>query len=77
MMCTQTAVPQGATRVAAESAAGRPPIAGYDGMNVEEVTEQIDGLSDAELVRARNYELRNKNRETLLARLERRMRASA
>jgi hypothetical protein len=64
---------QDATRTAAESAAGRPPIAGYDGMNVDEITEQMDSLSDAQLVRVRNYELRNKNRETLLAQVERRM----
>ena len=69
----QLVEPQDATRTAAESAAGRPPIAGYDGMNVDEITEQRDRLSDAQLVRVRNYELRNKNRETLLAQVERRM----
>jgi hypothetical protein len=66
-----------ATRTAAESAAGRPPIDGYDEMNVEEIKEQLDGLSDAELVRVRNYELRNKNRQTLIAEMDRRMEASS
>ena len=56
---------------APESAAGQPPIDGYDEMNVEEITEQLDCLSEAELVRVSNYERRNKNRETLLEQIER------
>ncbi|MEJ7842838.1 MAG: hypothetical protein WKF95_13825 [Rubrobacter sp.] len=65
-----------ATRTAAESAAGQPPIADYEEMNVEEITEQLDGLSEAELVRVRNYEQRNKNRGTLLAQIDRRLEAT-
>jgi gas vesicle protein len=66
-----------ATRSAAETAAGQPPIAGYDEMNVDEITERLDGLSEAELRRTRNYEQRNKNRETLIAQIDRRLEASS
>jgi len=65
-----------ATRTAAESAAGQPPFSDYDEMNVEEITEQLDGLSEAELRRVRNYEQRNKNRETLIAQIDRRLEAA-
>ncbi|MEJ7843963.1 MAG: hypothetical protein WKF95_19565 [Rubrobacter sp.] len=67
----------GATRDTAESAAGQPPFADYDDMNVEEVTEQLDGLSEAELRRVRNYEQGNKNRATLIAEVDRRLAATS
>lgn len=60
----------------AESAAGQPPIDGYDEMNVGEVTSRLDGLSEAELRRVRNHEQRNKNRETLIAEIDRRLGAT-
>lgn len=59
-----------------ESAAG-PPFEDYDDMNVDEITEQLDKLSDVGLVRVRDYERRNENRRTLLAEVERRMEASS
>ena len=65
-----------ATRTSAEIAAGQPPIADYEEMNVEEITEQLDGLSEAELRRVRNYEQRNKNRETLIAQIDRKLEAT-
>src|SRR3712207_406133 len=65
-----------ATRSAAERATGRPPIAGYDEMNVGEITSRLDGLSEAELRRVRNYEQGNKNRETLIAQIDRRLEAA-
>lgn len=55
-----------ATRSTAEAAAGQPPIEGYDELNVEEVISRLDGLSEAELMRVRNYEQRNKSRQTIL-----------
>jgi hypothetical protein len=66
-----------ATRSAAEAAAGQPPIDGYDEMNIGEITSRLDGLSEAELRRVRNYEQRNKNRETLIAQIDRRLEASS
>jgi hypothetical protein len=65
-----------ATRTSAEIAAGRPPIEGYDEMNVDEITEQLDDLSEAELRRTRNYEQGNKNRETLITEIDRRLAAT-
>ena len=55
-----------ATQSAAEADAGQPPVEDYDELNVEEVTSRLDGLSEAELMRVRNYESRNKNRRPSL-----------
>ena len=65
------------TRDTADIAAGQPPFADYDEMNVDEITEQLDGLSEAKLRRVRNYEQGNKNRETLIAQIDRRLEASS
>jgi hypothetical protein len=67
----------GATRAAAEGAAGQPPIAGHDEMNVGQLTERLEGLSEEELRRVRDYERRNKNRETLLGHIDRRLGATS
>jgi hypothetical protein len=66
-----------ATRDTTDIAAGRPPFSDYDEMNVEEITEQLDSLSEAELRRTRNYEQGNKNRQTLIAEMDRRLEASS
>ncbi len=39
-------------------------------MNVSEVTEKLEGFSVEKLKRIRDYERRNKNRETVLERIE-------
>ena len=52
------------------------PIEGYDEMNVEEVSERLDGLSVEELQLVRDYEETNKKRETLLQKMDRKIRAS-
>lgn len=46
-------------------------------MNVGEVTSRFDGLSEAELGRTRTYEQGNKNRETLIAEIDRRLAATS
>ena len=51
------------------------PIVGYDEMNVSEVTEKLEGLSIEDLERVRDYERRNKNRETVLERIDQRANA--
>ena len=66
-----------ATRDTADIASGRPPIEGYDEMNVGEIIERLDSLSEAELRRTRNYEQGNKNRQTLIAEMDRRLEASS
>ena len=65
-----------AMRSAAETATGRPPIAGYDEMNVEQVSKRLNDLSVEELQLVRDYEERNKRRETLLEQMDRKIRAS-
>ena len=44
-------------------------------MNVGEIVEQLDNLSAEELQAARAYEQQNKDRETLLEQIERRIKA--
>jgi hypothetical protein len=70
---TTGATVEGAER-AAEAAAF--PIAGYDDMNVEEISKRLDGLSVEELQLVRDYEERNKRRETLLEQMDRKIRAA-
>lgn len=53
------------------------PIAGYDEMNVEEVSERLDALTDEQIRRLRDYERSNQNRKTLMDRFESRLRASS
>ncbi|HET7269743.1 MAG TPA: hypothetical protein VFI90_01535 [Rubrobacter sp.] len=55
----------------------RFPIEGYDLLNVDEVSGHISGLSVEELRVVRDYEERNKKRETVLEQLDRRIRTSA
>jgi hypothetical protein len=52
------------------------PIAGYDEMNVEEISGRLDDLSVEELQLVRDYEERNKRRETLLEQMDRKIRAT-
>jgi hypothetical protein len=53
------------------------PISGYDEMNVKEIGERLEGLSAAEIRTVREYEKRNKNRETLIEQFDRRLRAAS
>ena len=52
------------------------PIEGYDEMNVEEISGRLDGLSVEELQLVRDYEELNKKRETLLEKMDRKIRAA-
>jgi hypothetical protein len=51
------------------------PIASYDELNVGEIAQRIDGLTAAEVREVREYEKRNKNRETLIEQLDRKLKA--
>jgi predicted solute-binding protein len=53
------------------------PIEDYDDLNVEEVSDRLEGLSVEELRVVREYEERTKNRDTVLEQLDRRIRASS
>ena len=46
-------------------------------MNVEEVSDRLDSLSDEELKRLGEYERRHKNRDTLIEQLDRKIRAGS
>jgi hypothetical protein len=53
------------------------PIPGYDEMNVDEISERVDTLTDEQVRRLRDYEKANENRKTLIERFESRLRASS
>jgi hypothetical protein len=55
----------------------RFPIEDYDELTVDEVSGRLDGLSVEELRVIRDYEERNKNRDTILEQLDRRIRTDS
>jgi hypothetical protein len=59
--------------LAAQRVATGVPIRDYDNLNVGEIVEQLDNLSADELQHVRAYEQENKNRDTLLEQIDRRM----
>jgi gas vesicle protein len=52
----------------------RFPIEGYDELTVEEISGRLGGLSVEDLRVVRDHEERNKNRETVLEQLDRKIR---
>ena len=48
----------------------------YEGLSVEEVSRRIEGLPTEQLRKVREYEKKNKNRETLIERIDRKIRAN-
>src|SRR5215207_7830521 len=55
----------------------RFPIEGYDELTVEEVSGRLGNLSAEDLREVRDYEERNKNRDTILEQLDRRIRSGS
>jgi hypothetical protein len=53
------------------------PIQGYDELTVEEVSARLDALSTEDLREVRDHEERNKNRDTVLEQLDRRIRTNS
>ena len=49
----------------------------YDALSVAEVSRRIDGLSNDQLRKVREFEKNNKNRETLVAQIDRKIRANS
>jgi hypothetical protein len=49
----------------------------YDGLTVAEITEKLDDLSADELKKLREFEKRNKDRESLVERIDRKIRANS
>ena len=53
------------------------PIQDYDNLNFGEIIEQLDNLSADELQKVRAYEKQNKDRDSLIAQIDRRINAAA
>ena len=53
------------------------PIASYDELNVKEIGDRLDGMTAAEILTVREYEKRNKNRETLIEQFDRKLKAAS
>jgi hypothetical protein len=53
------------------------PIEGYDELTVEDISGRLGSLSAEELRDVRDYEERNKNRETILDKLDRKIRSGS
>ena len=51
--------------------------ANYDELTVDEISKRLNGLSTEELRKVREYEKRNKNRETLIEQIDRKIRANS
>jgi hypothetical protein len=66
---------QGLRLVEREISGAAFPIAGYDELNVREISDRLDSLSAAEIRTVREYEKRNKNRETLIEQFDRKLKA--
>ena len=68
---------QGLRLVETEVIGGGFPIPGYDELNVEEVKGMLDDLTAAQIREVREYEKRNKNRETLIEQFDRKLKAAS
>jgi hypothetical protein len=68
---------QGLRLVETEVIGGGFPIPNYDELNVEEVKGILDGLTAAQIREVRDYEKRNKNRETLIEQFDRKLKAAS
>jgi len=49
----------------------------YEEMTVEDISKRLEGLSADELKKVREYEKQNKDRETLIEQIERKIRANS
>jgi hypothetical protein len=56
---------------------GALQTANYDELSVAEISKRLDGLSAEQLRKVREYEKRNKNRETLIEQIDRKIRANS
>jgi len=66
---------QGLRLVESEVKRGGFPIADYDNLTVEEIGKQLDRLTAAQLREVRDYEKKNKNRDTLIEQFDRKLKA--
>ena len=71
---TEKATHEAELRTAVFSALGTTD---YDGLSVEEVSKRIEGLPTEQLKKVREFEKDHKNRETLIAQIDRKIRANS
>jgi hypothetical protein len=71
---TQEATKEAALQTTVHSAL---KTADYDELNVDEISKKLDSLSATELKKVREYEKHNKNRETLIEQIDRKIKATA
>jgi hypothetical protein len=71
---TEKATREAELRTAVFSALG---TADYDALTVAEISERIEGLPAEQLRQVREFEKNNKNRETLIAQIDRKIRANS
>ena len=70
--------PGGASSSKGESQGGDDlPLADYDSLNIRQISERLDELSIEEIRHLRDYEVRNKDRSTLVNRLNSRIEISS
>jgi hypothetical protein len=62
-----------ASGVGMASVNGGFPIAGYDELSVEEISERLDTLSDDQIKHLRDHERRTKNRKSLIEQFDRKL----
>ena len=64
----------------AESGQGRnagPPIEDYERLSIADISEKLDELSAEDLEKLREFEKQNRNRDALMERIERKIRAAS
>jgi hypothetical protein len=71
---TEKATREAELRTAVFSALGTTD---YDALTVDEVSKRIDGLSKDQLKKVREFEKNNKDRQTLVAQIDRKIRANS
>jgi hypothetical protein len=71
---TEKATHEAELRTAVFSALGTTD---YEGLSVAEVSRRIEGLPDEQLKKVRKFEKNNKNRETLIEQIDRKIRANS
>jgi hypothetical protein len=71
---TEKATHEAELRTAVYSALGTTD---YDALTVDEISKRIDGLPAEQLEKVREFEKNNKDRETLIAQIDRKIRANS
>ncbi|HEX2729123.1 MAG TPA: hypothetical protein VHM16_05165, partial [Rubrobacteraceae bacterium] len=51
--------------------------ASYDELSVDDISKKLNGLTTEQLRKVREYEKQNKNRETLIEQIDRKIRANS